>query len=155
MAALVRQHQTVPHQGQPTYEDPHASTLKAMRTRVAQLEEELKDADAEKARAVAAAVAYTKQEAELARATIETTGIVSGREDELDRDVNMLKADLKSVRGNAIAERRRNALILQELARTLTATHVRTLAALDEHDSQHGESSCRHEGACFEKPTDT
>ena len=144
MAALMRQQQPAPMQQQVAQEpgqEPHerreepeaSSAVRELKARLTRLEEELAAADLDQEEAVAAAVAATKKEGESALdvAVRVASREAAAREAELADRVRALEADLAAFETDAVEERRRNAALLQELARALTATHTRTLAALE------------------------
>ena len=138
MAALMRQQQPASVQAAPEplqerQEEAEASSaVRELKTRLTRLEDELAAADLDQEEAVAAAVEATRKEGEAAlAAAVRVASLDTAREAELTGRVRTLEAELAAFEAGAVEERRRNAALLQELARSLTATHKRTLSALE------------------------
>lgn len=134
MAALMRRQPTPTPQEQPTGAmQASASALAATNARLARLEEELAGVDQERDEAVAKAVAEAQGEAQAALKTALDTAsrVAAARETELASRISVLEGQLGALNNAVRDERRRNAAVLQELARSLSATHGRTLAVLE------------------------
>lgn len=149
MAALMRKQPSGPQYAQSRDDNPsEPSALTTLSMRLAKLEEFRINAEAEKMEAVAAAVAEAKEEGEAAmHAAVENaTQLAEARESELQQRAHELEIQLETLHRRMSSERARNAALLQELVRTLSASHARTMTAL-QSSRHHATGTQAEEGA--------
>ncbi|KAL1522747.1 hypothetical protein AB1Y20_017720 [Prymnesium parvum] len=142
IAAMIRHKQPVSQDVVVTPVAAPTPADKAMRARIARLEEELAASDMERENAVATAVEAVKKQYEGTHGSRGT-----GATAQLERKVSALEAELARYKDGMMMERRRNASVLQELARSLTATHSRAMVELKKQqcssDGEHTQDAVR------------